>query len=280
MAGKKIRAFAPANISCFVKLYKHKNPRWAGSYGVGFTVNHGVIVAVSQSKKTQTFLNKKKIVLPTVEAVVNKLTKQPLRIAISTTLPLGCGFGLSGACAIATAYAVNKLLKLKKSREALAIIAHTAEIENKTGLGTVVNQFYGGFFLKAKPSSHFLVKRIPVIDKYVYSKSFSKLLTKTMLNKISQKEKIDKAGTMGLEKTKALLQKKKKVMMKDIIHIAKEFVVRAGLLNHKKVTATIEYIEKNGGAASMLIFGNGVYSDTPFPGAIKLKLSDQGAHLL
>ena len=140
---KTVRAFAPANIACVSKMHTHTNPRWAGSTGYGFTINEGATVAVSKSKKTRVFFNKKKIVLPTVTFVVKALTDQPLKIVISSKLPLGCGFGLSGASALAAAYAINKLLKLRKSKRDLAVIAHTAEAQNKTGLSDVLNQFYG-----------------------------------------------------------------------------------------------------------------------------------------
>ena len=63
-----------------------------------------------------------------------------------SSLPLGYWFGISGASALATAYALNRLLKLKKSNKELAIIAHIAEVESKTGLGDVTNQYYWGFY--------------------------------------------------------------------------------------------------------------------------------------
>ena len=45
------KAFAPANISCIFSIYWHKNPRWMGSYGIGFTLNEGVIAEASRAKK-------------------------------------------------------------------------------------------------------------------------------------------------------------------------------------------------------------------------------------
>src|SRR3989338_8932796 len=108
------RAFAPANISCVFRIYWHKNPRWMGSCGFGFTLNKGVIVRVSKAKRNEIFFNSKSINLPTVKSVINRLTRKKIKARIWTKLPLGCGFGLSGASALAAAYAVNKLLNLKK----------------------------------------------------------------------------------------------------------------------------------------------------------------------
>lgn len=274
------RAFAPASISLFVKLYKHKNPRWAGSYGVGFTLSQGVIVKVTRFSGTTVVFNKKRVRFPTVAAVIRKLTKEHVNVSISSKLPLGAGFSLSGAAALATAYAVNKLLGLNKSEKALAIIAHTAEVENKTGAGNIVNQYYGGFFFKRKPSSYFIVERIPVFNKYIYCKYFSTFSTASVLSNKFMQEKIDKASTGAMQKTKALLRKKKQIALEDFIPISKTFILQADILRHKKTRETIERIEKNAGIATMLVFGNAVYSDKPFPGAMKLKLSNKGALIL
>src|SRR3989344_3871440 len=187
------KAFAPANISCIFKIYEHKNPRWMGSYGVGFTLNEGVVVEVSKSKRNEIFFNNKPINFPAVKSAAKKLTNKKLKINIKSKLPLGCGFGLSGAGALAAAYAINKLLNLKKTKKELGIIAHTADTENRTGLGDVVNQFYGGFCLKLKPSSYFEVRKIPLNNIDVYCKYYSEISTKSVITNIKIKNKINHA---------------------------------------------------------------------------------------
>ena len=66
-------------------------------------------------------------------------------------------------------------------KKELAKIAHIAEVENGTGLGDVVNQFYGGFLLKPMPSSKFIVKKLPIKNKFIYYKIFNKLDTKKII---------------------------------------------------------------------------------------------------
>ena len=272
------KAFAPANISCIFKIYSHRNPRWMGSYGVGFTLNKGVAAKAEKADATEVFFNEKKINFPTVKSAVKKLTEASLRIDIKSELPLGCGFGLSGASALATAYAVNKLLKLKKSNKELAIIAHIAEVENKTGLGDVVNQFYGGFCVKLKPSSHFAVKKLPINGINVYCKYFSKISTKSVITSPKLKNKINNAADMSLKKIIQLIKHNEKIKFEAIIRISKEFSINSGLLNGKKTIETIKGIEKNKGNASMIMIGNAVFSDKPFKGAVKLKISEKGAY--
>ena len=272
------KAFAPANISCIFRIYEHKNPRWMGSYGVGFTLNKGIAVGVSKAKRNEVVFNNHSINFQTVKSVINKLTKEKIRIYIKTKLPLGCGFGLSGASALATAYAINKLLNLKKSNKELAIIAHTAEVENKTGLGDVVNQYYGGFFAKFKPSCYFIVEKIPINNVDVYCKYYSKILTKSIITNPKLKNRINKAASIALDKIKNLL--KNNIKFRQIIKISGEFAINSGLLKDKQTRQTIRNIEKSNGNASMIMLGNAVFSDKPFKNSIKLKISNKGACLL
>ena len=93
------RAFAPANISCIFKIFQHNNPRWMGSYGVGFTLDEGVIAEASAAKRNEIVFNNRPIIFPTISSLIKKLTDKKIKISISSSLPLGCGFGLSGASA-------------------------------------------------------------------------------------------------------------------------------------------------------------------------------------
>ena len=275
------KAFAPANISCIFRIYGHKNPRLMGSYGIGFTLNEGVIAEVSKAKKNEVFYNNRSISFPTIISVINRLTKEKLKVYIKARLPLGCGFGLSGASALATAYAINGLLKLKKSKKELAIIAHTAEVENKTGLGDVVNQYYGGFCIKSRPSSYFRVEKLSLSNIDVYCRHFGRISTKSIITNAKIRNKINDAADSSLSKIQSLTKyNKNKIKFKDVIRISKEFAVNSGLLKNKKIIRTIKNIEKNGGNASMIMLGNSVFSDRKFKGASRFKISGKGAHLI
>ena len=274
------KAFAPANISCIFKIYEHKDPRWMGSYGVGFTLNESVVAEVSKAKRNKVVFNGVSISFPAVTSVINKLTKENIRVYIKSKLPLGCGFGLSGASALAAAYATNDLLKLNKKNKELAIAAHTADAENRTGLGDVVNQFYGGFCVKLKPSSGFEIIKIPLNNTDVYCKYYSKISTKSIITNIKIRNALNNAADESLKKIKTLLKSKKKIKLKDIIKISKEFSINSGLLKDKKTIEAIKNIEENNGNASMIMLGNAVFSDQPFKGSIKFKISDKGAHLI
>ncbi len=277
---KIARAFAPANISCIFKIYEHPDPRWMGSYGVGFALNEGVIAEVATSTKTEVFFNTKKLILPAVTRVIKRLTKKNITIAVVSKLPLGYGFGLSGASALATAYALNRLLALRKNNKELAILAHVADVESRTGLGDVVNQYYGGLLVKFTPSSQFVVKNIPHDNMPVYCTYFSKLSTRSIITNPKLQTGINESATIALGKLQYLLTTVGSIAFKELITLSKEFALSSGLLIDKKVIETIQHIEQQNGFASMIMLGNAVFSDIPFPGAIKLSISDKGAYTL
>jgi|TARA_B100001971_G_scaffold208329_1_gene230000 pantoate kinase len=270
------RAFSPANISCIFRVIENKNPKKKHSLGVGFTVDQGVIVSAKKSKKNIVLLNNKKTKLPTITTVVKELTDKPLKINISSKLPFGSGFGLSGASALAAAYAINKLLNLKKSKKELAMIAHTAEVINKTGLGDISGQFNAGFMAKLTKGHPLKVKNLPIKEKYVHYKVFSKLSTSSVITSKKKKNKLNKAGRKALAKIKKL----EKPSLKDIIKISKEFALNSKLLKNKKVINQIKNIEINNGNASMIMLGNAVFSDIPFKGSKRLKITKKSAHLI
>ncbi len=269
---KLAKAFAPGNVSCIFRIVNSGSKH---SLGVGFTVDKGVVVKVSRSDKTKVYANGKKIRFPTVKDVVKRLTDKGVRVEIKDGLPSGAGFGLSGASALATAYAVNKLFKLGKSKRELALIAHKAEVVNSTGLGDVGGQFNGGFNMKIKKGKPLSVVSLKVKGN-VYYAFFSRIQTKKVINSRLKKRNINRAGDRALKRVKLL----KKKNLNDIIRISKDFALESGLLRNKKVKRLIKQIENKGGDASMIMLGNAVFSDIPFKGCKKIKISNKGACLI
>ena len=295
MSSLTAKAFAPGNISCAFVIRKNKNPAKSGSLGLGFTINKGAIVeikkmnankvinnkikkAANMENKNIIYFNNKKINFPTVNSVIEKLTEEKVIVNIKSELPLGAGFGLSGASALATAYALGKLLKLKKSKKELALIAHIAEVENLTGLGDVINQYYGGFLVKYKPSYMFKAEKLPIKNKTVHYAYFSKLDTKKVISNKKIKNKINKAGLKSLNKVKRL--DRNNINLENLVKISKEFAMESSLLKSSNVKDIIKKIEDNNGNASMIMLGNAVFSDKKFKGSKKLVIKDKGAHVI
>lgn len=279
-----IRAYAPASISLIFTIEESKHPAKMGSRGVGFTVAQGVTVTTTFARaalanRHEISLNGKPIHLATVETMLSLLAVPPVLVELESKLPLGCGFGLSAASAYATALAVSKLFDLKKSRLELAKIVHIAEVVNGTGLGDVVNLYYGGFCLKEKISSSFAVKKLPISESSVYYRIFSPLFTKSIISDKSRKKIINKYGMLAFDKIKKLYNGQK-LSLGHILDISFQFVDKAGLLTDKKTRETINKIRLNGGHASMIILGNGVISSQPFLKSQRLTISENPATVI
>ena len=118
-------AFAPANISLVFETYEAEPPHGRGSLGVGITLTEGVRVEVSRARggETEIVVGGEKWEFPTVRAVVGELTPVPMRLEVTAAFPFGCGFGMSGASALAAAHAVDRLLGLGCGAEELGMVA-------------------------------------------------------------------------------------------------------------------------------------------------------------
>ena len=228
-------------------------------------------------KRNVIYFNSKKINFPTVDSTIEKLTDEKFIVDIRSELPWGTGFGMSGASALATAYAVNKLLMLKKPKRELAMVAHVSEVENLTGLGDVINQYYGGVLVKYRPSYMFKAEKLPIKNKEVYYRYFSRLDTKKIISDGKIKKRINKAGLKALGKIKKM---GKKADLENLIAISKDFAVESGLLKNRRIKGMIGNIERKKGNASMIMLGNAVFSDKKFKGIKKLIIKDRGACVL
>ena len=268
------KAFAPGNLSCVFKIIPHPESTKMHSLGMGFTITEGVVVTVSQqNSQTTVQFNGSEIHFPTVVSVIQKLTQQPIRVEIESPLPLGCGFGLSGAASLATTYALNTLLELGKSEEELAMIAHVAEVENRTGLGDVCAQYHGGCLVKLKRGYPLAAERLPIPAQPIYYRYFSSIQTKTILESAERRERINRAADETLQALEKLA-KSEAVDFNACIRLSKQFSLNSGLLEDTRVKATINQIEEAGGVASMIMLGNAVFSTHPFEGATETKLSE------
>ena len=278
------RAFAPGNISCVFKVIPHADPARMHSLGMGFTVTEGVEVTVSEHHETEVLFNGEGINFPTVRAVVNRLTENSsvvgIKVDITSPLPLGCGFGLSGAASLATAYALNELLSLCKDTEALAMTAHIAEVENRTGLGDVCSQYHGGCLVKLKEGSPLVADRLPIAEQPIYYRYFGPIQTSEVLGNREQTTRINRAADVALNTLQTLTDAKPShELFNACFTVSKQFSVESGLLSDTRVIDTIAGIEAEGGVASMIMLGNGVFSTHPFEAAVETRLVHNPARI-
>lgn len=233
-----------------------------GSVGVGCTVDKNVEVTVEESSFNKVIFDKATINFPTVHTVVEALATVPVKVSIKSFLPLGYGFGISSASALATAFALNKLLNLEKGKLELAKIAHIAEIQNYTGLGSVATQITGGFLVKNKPGipassevGSVDAYNLPFVGKKLYAVIIDRLETPTVLHDAKKLKKINEFATDALGKIKTA----KDITLEEVIDISYLCAKKSQLLKNKE-NQIINKIRKSGGHATMSMLGYVVLS--------------------
>ena len=154
------KAFSPGHITGFFEIphgsYSHFLHK--GSKGAGFSIDRGIATTayVYESAKTDYRISINGIQNENAEVsrwVVEeylKLADRPYFVNVDhdVGIPVGFGLGSSGAAALSLSYALNEALDIGLSRTEAAQIAHHAEIACKTGLGTVIAEFAGGFEIR------------------------------------------------------------------------------------------------------------------------------------
>jgi pantoate kinase len=155
------RAFSPGHITGFFEVPHdisgfHSLHR--GSKGAGFSIDRGITTTAylydSAKPDYQISINGIKSHNAEVSKWVIekylKLADRPYFISIhhDVETPIGFGLGSSGAAALSLSYALNQVLETGLNRTQAAQIAHHAEIDCNTGLGTVIAEFAGGFEMR------------------------------------------------------------------------------------------------------------------------------------
>jgi len=276
---KQATAFAPGNVSCVFKIVTDPAPEKMHSLGMGFTVREGVTVSVRPDSATNVAFNGRPIDFPAVQTVAESLTDQPVRVTLDTPLPLGCGFGLSGASSLATAYAVDALLGLGRSPRDLAMAAHVAEVRCLSGLGDVCAQFHGGWLVKLREGDPLAAVRTSVPEQPIFYRYFGPIDTRSVIGSAEQKQRINAAADTALAAL-AILIDAREAAAESYIEASKAFAIASGLLTDPRVRHTIEQVEAAGGHASMVMLGHAVFSTAPFDGATETQMSIRAAEVL
>jgi pantoate kinase len=145
------RAFSPGHVTGFFSIHPHDDPLRHGSTGAGFSLAEGTVTSLSPGAEDRVLMNGQPLDGAPVSRAVLRLFRETTglqgtwTVAHRTSLPIGCGFGTSGAGALSLALALNEAAGSPLARLDAAALAHRAELEAGTGLGTVLGETYGGF---------------------------------------------------------------------------------------------------------------------------------------
>lgn len=231
-------AFVPAHLSVIFSVHLAEDPRAAGSRGAGIVIDDGVYVTVSEGNGCT--LNGETRTIDPVDRLTDALGVEAT-VAIETDLPLGQGFGISGAATLGTALAANAAFDLAMTENALIEAAHVAEVEAGTGLGDVVAQARGGVPLRLDPGApgYGMIDAIPVRTDLEYY-SLGSIDTVDVL--AGATESISAAGDRAVEHLQAT------PTLEALFRLGVSFSREADLLP-ADVAAVIEDVEAAGGRA-------------------------------
>jgi len=284
VAGRVGRAFAPANGSLIFETYESNGQHGRGSLGVGFTLEAGVRAEATPidgatgrpAEASEILVGGQRWEFPTVRQVVARLASAPVRITLDADLPFGCGFGMSGASALATAYALEAVFQSGRPPRELALVAHEAEVDHATGRGDVGGQFNGGFMAKMKVGEPLEVAWLPIGDVPVWCRIFGPISTRDVLRDAATMARVNAAGRTALDRLRAQPQ----LGLDDLLAVSRDFAESSGLLTSYRIRTAIAESLAAGGQASMVMLGEAVVSSVPITGATAYRVVRQPAHLL
>lgn len=192
------KAFSPGHITGLFATSEASLtcPEKSGSLGAGFNITKGIHTIV---KIFNDFRKNYRILINGIDcsdARVSKfvieyylqIIKEPVFISVDheCEIPIGYGLGSSGAAALGLSFALNDALKTNLSYTQAAQIAHQADFACKTGLGTVISEFTGGFEIRTSIGGPGIGKilKFPISDDfYVIILCLKPISTKSILNK-------------------------------------------------------------------------------------------------
>jgi len=238
--------FVSASVTAIFSARLERNPMKSGSYGLSFTIDKGVYAGLSDREGV--FLNGERVSFPTVEFVLRKLDAKG--VELRSEVPISCGFGVSGASALATALeiAVRHNIPFFKAAD----IAHEAEVVNRTGLGDVVTQCFGGLVARLKAGS----PSRAVVERFLFKERLDFLVMGRLPTEDVLKGELKKINRIGKKYLKEFLRKPS---LENLFDSSKKFAIESGLAGDD-IIDVIEAVESHGGKASMIMLGKGVFA--------------------
>jgi len=258
------KAFAPGHLTGFFIAEPSKpDPLWCGSRGAGLSLAKGVTTSVTILPESASFspvlINGKE----TCEAVVTntllaffkervKLAQKcKIKVEHEIAIPIGAGFGSSGASALSLALALNEVFGRPLSKEETAQLAHLAELNCRTGLGTVLADTVGGLEIRIQAGAPGIgkVNAFPLPEGLrIGCFVFGPLSTPQAL---ADKMTLQLLNALGEEK---LAQLQANPTPANFIQLAAEFTQASGLLS-PRLKNLLQALAREGIIASMAFFG-------------------------
>jgi pantoate kinase len=267
---KEARAFAPSHITGIFQIFDHSEDNLKnGSKGAGASLNRGITTVVKAEKSRKSFLQikingsvshsaevSKRVVKAFLSKFSEKMANHKIIVEHQVDMPIGAGFGTSGAAAVSLALALNETFKLGIKKMEVAQIAHRTEVECKTGLGTVIAETFGGIEIRTKPGAPGIgeIKHIPVKEDLVVAcLSFGPLSTRKFLTDETVRKRINEFGGKLVDK---LVEEPS---VTNFMRLSRQFAEYVGLITGK-LRAVLNAADEAGFLCSMPMFGESIFT--------------------
>ncbi len=263
-------AFSPCNITGFFHIHDRSvNPLRIGSTGSSVALDQGVTtrLRICKALRSRVFVtfNKEPLNNPLVSKSVAEAYRRldgaawEVRISHDCPLPLGCGYGTSGAGALGLSLALNDAIGLSLTRLQCAQIAHECEVKCKTGLGTVASVFFGGFTVRTHPGAPGIgtVRTIRLPDSLrVVSASFGPVSTPKILASHPLRTRINYCSRTLVSK---ILRETTDTMF---MSLSRRFANCLGLMSHRLIQV-MNLLCTNRVRSSMMMLGESLFCILP-----------------
>lgn len=257
-------AFAPASVTAVFA------PNEAGTRtrGASVALAHGVTVSVEDVAESRVTIRGEPASFDPVFRVLDRLGVAA-HVDVRPEVPIGAGFGSSGAATLATALAANALFGLGHVREELVEQSRAAEVAAGTGLGDVYVQDTGGLRYDLGNGR----ERVATDGAVEYA-SYGSLSTEDALDDEAMMATVRREGSAVLDSFP------NPPTLETVIERSWPFARTLGLPT-PQVVDDVARVEKAGGAATMAMLGESVIAvgcENVLPN--RTNVSAGGAHLL
>lgn len=258
-------ARAPGSVTgLFAPGGDHDEP----SRGASFATADGVVVEVTPAAETTVTVSGDPAPFEPVERVLSAL-EVTAAVDVRPEVPLGHGFGASGAATLATALAADAAFELGRGRDALLDAAHRAEVAAGTGRGDVFIQERGGLVWSAGEG----VRRTEVDEAVEYATAGG-IDTSEMLADESFMAAARRSGAKHLDGLDG------SPTVRGLAERGRAYVEETGIAT-AFVERGLQRVDEAGGAGSMALFGDTVFA-VDVEGVLpnRTRVENQGAHLV
>ena len=266
---KRAKAFSPCHITGFFQIFDQSTDLLhVGSRGAGVALSRGVETTVEAVPALKRSVAIRINGIPSDSAEVSRhVTKAMLSelegskgfkidVEHNVDVPIGAGMGASGAAALSLSLALNETLGLGMSKVEAAQVAHVAEVECRTGLGTVIAETFGGVEMRVRPGAPGIgeVKQIPVPeDTVVACLTFGPLSTKKLLSDKGTRTHIDEFGGKLVDK---LVERPE---LETFLNLSRRFAEHLRLMS-QNVRQVLDATNDARFICSMPMFGESVFT--------------------